>query len=213
MGSPIMSCHWATGSWAVISVDFAPVALFEDFQEIEALLIIERVGAPVVEDEQLDTRELVDEAWEATVEAGHGEVFEQARHPQIEDGMIEPRGLASEGTGQPGFAGTSLAGNDEILMGVQPGALRQLQGVTPVKPAAGREVDIFDAGIDEAQHCRGHSIGQASVGSHGGFVIEHQGEPFVTAEIGGIVLFGQLPVGGGHSGKAERLHLVEGRVG
>ena len=27
---------------------FAPVALFEDFQEIEALLIIERVGAPIV---------------------------------------------------------------------------------------------------------------------------------------------------------------------
>ena len=34
-------------------------------------------------------RELVDEA-EATIEAGQGEVFEKARHPQIEDGMVEP---------------------------------------------------------------------------------------------------------------------------
>ena len=45
-----------------------PVALFEDFQEIEALLIIERVGAPIVENEQLDPRRLVDEPREATVE-------------------------------------------------------------------------------------------------------------------------------------------------
>ena len=28
---------------------FTPVALFEDFQEIEALLVVEGVGAPVVE--------------------------------------------------------------------------------------------------------------------------------------------------------------------
>src|SRR5690606_8452596 len=82
---------------------FSPVAFFEDFQEIETLLVIERVGAPIIEDEQLDTRELVDEAWEATVETRHGEVFEQARHPQIENGMIEPGGLATEGTSEPGL--------------------------------------------------------------------------------------------------------------
>ncbi|MDA9481256.1 hypothetical protein XI07_04255 [Bradyrhizobium sp. CCBAU 11445] len=49
---------------------FAPVALFEDFEEIKALLVIEGVGAPVVEDEQLDTCELIDEAREATIETG-----------------------------------------------------------------------------------------------------------------------------------------------
>ena len=69
---------------------FSAVALFEDFQEIEALLVIEGVGAPIVEDEQLDAGELVDEAREAAIETRHGEVFEQARHPQIEHGMIEP---------------------------------------------------------------------------------------------------------------------------
>jgi hypothetical protein len=88
---------------------FAPVALFEDFEEIEALLVIEGVGPPVVEDEQLDTCELIDEAREATIEAGHGEVLEQARHTQVEDGMIEPGRLAAEGTRQPGFAGPGRA--------------------------------------------------------------------------------------------------------
>ncbi len=75
-------------------------------------------------------------------------------------------------------------------MGFQPGALRQLQGVAPVKAAAGSEVDVFDTGVDEAQLGSGQPIGQAPVGTHGGFAIEHQAEPLIPAEIGGIVLFG-----------------------
>jgi hypothetical protein len=31
----------------------------------------------------------------------------------------------------------------------------------------------------------------APVGAHGGFAIEHQAEPFIATEIGGIVLFSQ----------------------
>jgi hypothetical protein len=66
VGSPIISCHWATGQLGGNQGRFAPVAFFEDFQKIEALLVIEAVGAPV-EGEQLDTREFVDEAREATM--------------------------------------------------------------------------------------------------------------------------------------------------
>ena len=90
---------------------FAPIALLKDFQKIEALLITQAVGAPIVQDEQLDAGELVDETRESAVETRHGEVFEQARHTQIEDGMIEPRRLAGEGAGEPGFAGAGWADN------------------------------------------------------------------------------------------------------
>jgi len=45
--------------------------------------------------------------------------------------MIEPGRLASEGTRQPSLASPGQAGDDEVLMGFQPGALRQLQGVAP----------------------------------------------------------------------------------
>ena len=61
---------------------FSPVALLKDFQQIEALLIVEAVGAPIVEDQQLDTGEFVDQPWEAAIEASHGEIFEQTRHPK-----------------------------------------------------------------------------------------------------------------------------------
>ena len=90
--------------------------------------------------------------------------------------------------------------------------MRQLQGITPIEPAAGSEVDVFDTGLGEAQFGRGQAVGQAPVGAHGGFTIQHQSEPFVATEIGGIVLFGQLPVGDRHSGQTERVHLLECRV-
>ena len=60
---------------------FTLVALFKDFEKVKALLIVEAMGAPIIQDQQLDASELVDQTREAAVEAGQGEVFEQSRHP------------------------------------------------------------------------------------------------------------------------------------
>ena len=60
---------------------FASVALFKDFEKVKALLIIEAMGAPIIQDQQLDPSELVDETREAAFEASQSEVFEQSRHP------------------------------------------------------------------------------------------------------------------------------------
>ena len=68
-------------------------------------MIIEGVSAPVVEHQQLHAGEFVDEAREAAIETRHGKILKQAWDPQIEDGMIEPGSLTSEGAGQPRFAG------------------------------------------------------------------------------------------------------------
>jgi hypothetical protein len=107
-----MLCHWSTGNWAVIREDLRlwPLRRFPGYRDAAG---IERVGAPIVQNEQRDSRKLVDQTWEATVEAGHG-VLEQAWHTKIEDGMIEPDCLAPEGTRQPGFAGSGQAGDDEV---------------------------------------------------------------------------------------------------
>lgn len=69
---------------------FPAITFFEDFQQVEALLIRERVGFPVIEDQQLNAGEFVDQSWKAAVEPGKAKVFEQTRHAQIQDGMIEP---------------------------------------------------------------------------------------------------------------------------
>lgn len=191
---------------------FPAVTFLEDFEEIETLLIGERVGSPIIENEQLDARQLVNEAGEPPVEPGEAKILEQTWGSQIENGMIEPCSLTSEGAGQPGFSGAGLAGNDHIFMSLQPGPLGQRQGVAPVKAAMGGKVDVFDACLGKAQPGSGESVGQAFVGSRCRFPVKHQTEPLVAAEIAMSVAFGQLPVGRYHPGETESLHLVEGWV-
>lgn len=80
---------------------FAPVALLDDFEEMEALLVRQAMRAEVVENEQLDADKFVDETREAAVEAGKRQVLEQAGRARIEHGMIEARRLPPDGAGQP----------------------------------------------------------------------------------------------------------------
>jgi hypothetical protein len=71
--------------------------LFEDFEQLDALLIAQGMGAPVIEDEQIDPGKPVDKPREAAIKAGQGKILEQARHAQIEDRVVEPCCLATEG--------------------------------------------------------------------------------------------------------------------
>ncbi len=57
----------------------ALVALFEEFEQIKALLIGEGMGAPVVEHQELDAGEFVDETGESTIEPGHAHILEHTQ--------------------------------------------------------------------------------------------------------------------------------------
>lgn len=72
---------------------------------------------------------------EAAIETGERQILEQARHAHIEHGMIEPCRLPGEGAGQPRLAGSGLAGDDQVLMGLQPFTLGERHGAPPVEPA------------------------------------------------------------------------------
>lgn len=104
---------------------FPAIAFLKDFQEIEALLISQRMCSPVVEYQQLNTSKLVDKAWEATVEPGKCEIFEEPWHPNVENRIVQARSLSTEGAGNPCFSGARLAGQDQILVRLQPGPLSQ----------------------------------------------------------------------------------------
>ena len=63
-----MACHWATGELSSNQGGFTSVALFKDFEQVKALLIVEAMGAPIIQDQQVDASELVDQTREAAVE-------------------------------------------------------------------------------------------------------------------------------------------------
>jgi hypothetical protein len=127
--------------------------------------------------------------------------------------LVEACCLATEGAGEPTLAGAGLTGEDQIFMSLEPLALCERHGVAPVEAPAGREVDIFDAGFRKAQLGGGQPVLEALVSAHGRLAVEHQTEPFVQAELFCRVLFGQVPVGGCHTGQAESLHLIKGGIG
>ena len=57
VGLPMISYQRSTGSWLVTMERARLVAILDDLEQIAALLGVERLGSPVVEDEQIDPGE------------------------------------------------------------------------------------------------------------------------------------------------------------
>ena len=82
------------------------VAVLDDLEEIAALVSVETLRPPVVEDQQVDPGEGLAEPRISAVTAGEREGGKQARHAMVGDGEVVPAGLLAEGTGEPAFADT-----------------------------------------------------------------------------------------------------------
>ncbi len=65
--------------------------------------------------------------------------------------MIEPGSLAAEGAGEPGFSRAGLAGDDHIVMRLQPCPLGKRQSVAAVEATLRGKVDVLDAGVGKAE--------------------------------------------------------------
>ena len=116
----------------------------------------------------------------------------------------------SEGAGQPGFAGTRLAGKYDLFFCLDPFALRGGEDLTAVETPAGGEVDVFDAGVWEAHLCITQPVGEAFVAPCQGFPVKHEPEPFIAIESLAGILFSEGLPGVDHACQAKRSHLVEG---
>ena len=141
------------------------IALIEELEQIEPLLVGQPMRAPVVEDQQLDVCQLVDEAGKAPIEARHDNILEERRHPDIRDRVIETSRLMGEGACQPGLAGASLTCEDHLLPGLDPVALCEHEDLAAIKPTAGGKIDIFDAGIGKTHPRVVEPVGEAFVGA------------------------------------------------
>jgi hypothetical protein len=75
----------------------AAVAFFENLEEVMTRGGVERLEAPVVEDEELDAAERPLDSGVAAVAAGECEVGKQLGDALVEDGAIIAAGLVAEG--------------------------------------------------------------------------------------------------------------------
>src|ERR1700681_710883 len=87
------------------------IAILDNFQEIAALLGIELLRSPVVEDEKIDACKRAQELGVAAIATGEREGCEQPWHAVIEDGEVLAAGLVAERAGEPALANAARAGD------------------------------------------------------------------------------------------------------
>jgi len=100
----------------------------------EALLVCRGRGwPPIVEDEQLYTSERPQKPGVAQVAMSDGEVDEQPGNADVENRHVLPACLVAERTGDPAFAETRRAGDDEIAVLGDPVTSPELEEQRAVK--------------------------------------------------------------------------------
>jgi hypothetical protein len=80
----------------------------------------------------------------------------------IEDGAIVAAGFVADGASEPAFADAGRADEGEIVVGVDPFALRERLEQGAVQPSGGAIIDVLDACL-LPQSCGAPPSGQALV--------------------------------------------------
>jgi len=186
----------------------AAVAFFEDLKKIVARGGIERFEAPIIKDEQLHTAERPQDASVAAIAAGEREIGKQFWNALIEDGAVVATGLVTECAGKPTFADAGRAAQDQIVMGIDPAALRELVEQRAVKAARGAVIDILDGGL-VAQSGVAQACAKPFVVAVGDLAIEQQAEPFGMGQGGAFAGCFDLAESLGHAVEAELMHEFE----
>ena len=101
------------------------VAVFQDFQQVTALLCVQFDQSPVIEDEGLGFRQGVEELGVASVPFGDAQLLEESGQAQVQGGVAGSTGAVRQGTGEPGFADAGGAGDEDIGVFPDPLAGRQ----------------------------------------------------------------------------------------
>ena len=125
----------------------AAVAFFEDFVEIAAGAGIERIEAPIIENEQLRAGQGSHDAGMAAVAAGQRKIGEQLGDALIKNRAVVAARLMAEGTGQPAFADAGRPAQDQIVVRLDPFAAGELVEQGAIEAARGAIIDVLDDGM------------------------------------------------------------------
>ena len=124
----------------------AVMPLFQQRQEVPAIVITERGQAPVVENEHVGFGQSGHELHLAAIPLGKRKLLEEPREAQGEDRPALAAGLMPHGAGQPGFANAWRAGDQHVMAIASPLTCRQAAHQRLVQPAWVARVDSLNTG-------------------------------------------------------------------
>jgi hypothetical protein len=185
------------------------VAIVDNFEQIAALVGIERFRPPIIDDQQAGAFERVHQPRQPTFAARLGEIGEQARSTLVEHRKALAAGLVAESASQPRLADAGRADQRQMMMLTDPLAGRKPEEEGAVEAAVGAEIDVLDDGR-LAQPGLSQAAGEPLVLAAGRLAIDEQSEPILATEFAGIGGVVQLEKGISHGGEAERAQALDG---
>ncbi len=102
-------------------------------------------GQGPVQNQHIDLGQLLQGATEAAVAMGDAQLLQQAWRAQVQGAVAQAAGLVAQRAGQPGFASTGRAGQQQVELLADLVAAGQGGDQALVQGAAGTAVEIFQA--------------------------------------------------------------------
>ncbi len=106
-------------------------------------LLVERLHAPIIQDQQMDVTEGALKPGIAAVAVSKSKICEQAWDAPIEDRAVIAAGLVAECTGQPAFADAGRSADRKVIVSINPVAADQLHEQRPIETALAAVIDIL----------------------------------------------------------------------
>ena len=151
----------------------APVSILQEFESVASVLIIEGGKPPIIEHQSGMFGQGGHEFRISSIALGHREFLEEARQPQIQNGIPFATGLVAQGTCEPGVADAGGAGDEHIVALVDPLARDQAQQEGFIEPTRVTIVDLLSAGT-QPQRGLAHTRGEPAVTSDRHLAIDEQ---------------------------------------
>ena len=137
-----------------------------------------------------------------SVAACQREGLEQPRHAMVEDGAVVAACLVAERACDPALADAGRTGDEQVLLAADPVAIDQLGEEGALDAARRAQIDILDDG-SLAQGGELQACDEPLVVALGDLAVDHQAEPHLEGQRGGIGLALLIVEGLGHAGKSE----------
>ncbi len=96
------------------------VSVFNDFQEIVSLVLVQSFQAPVIDDQEFDLGDRLEEPEVAALPAGHGQFLEKSAKSLVGRGEAFSTGFLGQGAGQVGLADPGWPDEQDVFMRPNP---------------------------------------------------------------------------------------------
>ena len=121
-----------------------PFTVVDDLQQVPSLLGVQRLGTPVVDDEQAGPLEASHQARQPPFAARGGEVGEQARCSTGEGGEPITAGFMAQRAGQPRFADPRWTSDQDVVAVADPATGGERLEQAAVETARRAQIGVLD---------------------------------------------------------------------